>query len=34
LDGKYAVFGEVVGGQDVAQKIVKGDRMVKVTVVG
>ena len=31
LDGKYAVFGQVVQGLDVADKLVKGDKMTKVT---
>ncbi|HEX7575835.1 MAG TPA: peptidylprolyl isomerase [Candidatus Methanoperedens sp.] len=32
LDGDYAVFGQVIAGQDVAEKITKGDKMVKVTI--
>jgi FKBP-type peptidyl-prolyl cis-trans isomerase/cyclophilin family peptidyl-prolyl cis-trans isomerase len=31
LDGNYAVFGQVVEGLDVAEKIVVGDKMTKVT---
>lgn len=32
LDGNYAVFGQVIEGQDVVQEIVKGDTMLKVTI--
>lgn len=32
LDGNYTVFGQVVSGQDVAEKISIGDKMTKVTV--
>jgi peptidyl-prolyl cis-trans isomerase B (cyclophilin B) len=32
LDGKHTVFGKVVGGQDVVNKIVQGDSMSKVEV--
>ncbi len=32
LDGQYAVFGQVIEGQDVAEKIVVGDKMLKVTI--
>lgn len=32
LDGKYATFGQVFEGMDVVQKIVMGDKMIKVTV--
>jgi peptidyl-prolyl cis-trans isomerase B (cyclophilin B) len=32
LDGQYAVFGQVTEGQDVAEKIVVGDKMLKVTI--
>lgn len=32
LDGQYTVFGQVVEGMDVARKISKGDKMLKVTV--
>lgn len=31
LDGKYTVFGKVVKGIEVAQKIVQGDKMLQVT---
>ena len=31
LDGKYAVFGQIIKGLDVAGKLVKGDKMTKVT---
>lgn len=34
LDGKHAVFGQVVQGQDVVDAIVQGDKMVKVTIEG
>ncbi|CAN5506134.1 hypothetical protein BH11ARM1_BH11ARM1_16920 [soil metagenome] len=34
LDNNYTVFGRVVDGMDVLRKIVKGDRLVSVTVVG
>lgn len=33
LDGNYAVFGRVVEGLDVVQKLSVGDRMTKVTIV-
>jgi cyclophilin family peptidyl-prolyl cis-trans isomerase len=32
LDGGYTVFGQVISGQDVAEKIEVGDRMKKVTI--
>ncbi len=32
LDNNYAVFGQVIAGQDIAEKITKGDKMIKVTI--
>ena len=32
LDGEYAVFGQVIEGQDVVEKIAIGDKMLKVTI--
>lgn len=32
LDKNYAVFGQVTEGQDVAQKIRKGDKIIKATI--
>lgn len=32
LDNSYAVFGQVIAGQDIAEKIAKGDKMTKVTI--
>jgi peptidyl-prolyl cis-trans isomerase B (cyclophilin B) len=32
LDGGYTVFGKVLSGQDVAEKIIVGDKMTKVTI--
>lgn len=32
LDGRYAVFGKLVEGVDVAQSIAVGDKMLKVTI--
>jgi len=34
LDGQYTVFGKVISGMDVVQKIQKTDRVVRVTVRG
>jgi cyclophilin family peptidyl-prolyl cis-trans isomerase len=32
LDGNYAVFGQVIEGQEVVEKIEQGDKMIKVSV--
>lgn len=32
LDKNYAIFGQVLEGQDVVEKITKGDKMIKVTI--
>lgn len=32
LDKKYAVFGQVIEGQEVVENIAKGDKMLKVTI--
>jgi cyclophilin family peptidyl-prolyl cis-trans isomerase len=34
LDGSYTVFGKVIDGMDVVNKIEKGDRVSKVTISG
>jgi cyclophilin family peptidyl-prolyl cis-trans isomerase len=34
LDNNYTVFGKVVEGMDVLQKVERGDRLVSVTVLG
>jgi cyclophilin family peptidyl-prolyl cis-trans isomerase len=31
LDGKYTIFAKVTEGLEVAQKIIKGDKMISVT---
>jgi cyclophilin family peptidyl-prolyl cis-trans isomerase len=33
LDGGYTVFGQVISGQNVAEKIAKGDKMTKVYII-
>ena len=32
LDGSYAVFGQVIEGQEVVSRIIQGDTMIKVTI--
>ena len=32
LDGKHAVFGEVITGQDVVNKIAKGDKITSIDI--
>jgi peptidyl-prolyl cis-trans isomerase B (cyclophilin B) len=32
LDGRYTIFGHVVKGQDVAERIRRGDRITKITI--
>jgi cyclophilin family peptidyl-prolyl cis-trans isomerase len=32
LDGQYTIFGKVVGGRDVLEKLGEGDRIIKLTV--
>jgi peptidyl-prolyl cis-trans isomerase B (cyclophilin B) len=32
LDGQYTVFGKIISGMDVVQKIVVGDRIIRATV--
>jgi cyclophilin family peptidyl-prolyl cis-trans isomerase len=32
LDGKYTVFGKIISGMDVVQKIAAGDRIIRATV--
>jgi cyclophilin family peptidyl-prolyl cis-trans isomerase len=32
LDGQYTVFGKIISGMDVVQKIVAGDRIIRATV--
>ena len=32
LDGKHTVFGKVISGQDVVNRIRQGDKMVKVVI--
>jgi cyclophilin family peptidyl-prolyl cis-trans isomerase len=31
-NGDYTIFGQVIQGQDVAEKLVVGDRMARVTI--
>lgn len=33
LDGKYTVFGQVIEGQRIAERISRGDRMLKVSII-
>ena len=33
LDGEYTVFGQTISGMDVVQKIIQGDKILKIEII-